>query len=163
MPRRSTIDSYLRIFQYKILNNILYLNKMLFKFGLKETSQCSFCKLKDETVIHLFVECSIVNNLWNKLRLYFSDCIDIPALMPQSAIFGYIDTERDTLLINHLLLIFKCYIYKSREKENLNLKILVKCIANVKYIEEKLCLFDTKKIEKFSKKWKKIDTKLKQS
>ena len=66
MPRRSTIDSYLRIFQYKILNNILYLNKMLFKFGLIETSSCSFSKLKDETLLYLFVERNIVLDLWNK-------------------------------------------------------------------------------------------------
>ena len=32
MPRRVTIDTNLRIFQYKTLNNVLYLNEKLFKF-----------------------------------------------------------------------------------------------------------------------------------
>ena len=132
MPRRSTIDSYLRIFQYKILNNILYLNKMLFKFGLIETSSCSFCKLKDETVLHLFVECNIVLDLWNKLRVFYSNCLEIPPLLPQSAIFGYLGDIRNALLTNHLQFIFKCYVYKSKEKENLNLKTLIKCIADVR-------------------------------
>ena len=34
MPRRAKIDTNLRIFQYKILNNVLYLNEKLFKFKL---------------------------------------------------------------------------------------------------------------------------------
>ena len=32
LPRRVTVDANLRIFQYKILNNVLYLNVKLFKF-----------------------------------------------------------------------------------------------------------------------------------
>ena len=32
LPRRVTVDTNLRIFQYKILNNVLYLNVKLFKF-----------------------------------------------------------------------------------------------------------------------------------
>ena len=34
LPRKVTINAYLRSFQYKILNNILYLNKKLHTFGL---------------------------------------------------------------------------------------------------------------------------------
>ena len=33
LPRIVTKDSRLQEFQYKLLNNVLYLNKMLFKFG----------------------------------------------------------------------------------------------------------------------------------
>ena len=46
-----TIDTKLRIFQYKILNNILCVNKMLFKFRKVESPLCSFCKAEDETYI----------------------------------------------------------------------------------------------------------------
>ena len=34
MPRRVTIDTMLHIFQYKILNKVLYLNEKLFKFKI---------------------------------------------------------------------------------------------------------------------------------
>ena len=163
LPRRITVDTYMRMFQYKILNNILYLNKMLVRFGIKQTSSCSYCKLENETALHLFAECIIVQDFWNKLRVYFSDCIEIPAMMPQSAIFGYLDDNENSLLINHLLLIFKCYIYKSRDKEELHLKVLIKYIYNIRNIEENLSLYDTKKTEKFNKKWGKINSKLTQS
>ena len=42
LPRRTTIETYLRFFQYKMLNNVLFLNKKLFTFGLSNTPQCSF-------------------------------------------------------------------------------------------------------------------------
>ena len=37
LPRKVTINAYLRSFQYKILKNILYLNKKLHAFGLSNT------------------------------------------------------------------------------------------------------------------------------
>ena len=55
LPRRVTINTNLRIFQYKLLHNILYLNKMLYKFGKKVSPLCSFCMEKPESAIHLFI------------------------------------------------------------------------------------------------------------
>ena len=49
LPRMITVDTKLRVFQYKILNNILLVNKMLFKFRKVESPLCSFCKAEDET------------------------------------------------------------------------------------------------------------------
>ena len=37
-------DSKLRAFQFKLLNNILHLNKMLFKFGKSRSPLCSLKK-----------------------------------------------------------------------------------------------------------------------
>ena len=64
LPRKVTIDTKLRIFQYKLLNNILYLNKHLFMFRKNDTKHCSFCNLQNETINHLFVECNYSKNLW---------------------------------------------------------------------------------------------------
>ena len=50
-----TIKSQLLVFQYKILNNELYLNNRLFKMGYAKSPSCSLCKRKNETVSHLFV------------------------------------------------------------------------------------------------------------
>ena len=54
MPRRVTIDTNSRIFQYKILNNVLYLNEKLFKFEIVSPPLCSFCNSENKTPIHLF-------------------------------------------------------------------------------------------------------------
>ena len=50
------LDSKLRVFQYKVLNNILYLNKSLYKMILVDTPLCTFCQWEEETTNHLFLE-----------------------------------------------------------------------------------------------------------
>ena len=55
LPRFCTIDSHTRIFQYKILNNILYLNNRLFKMNIVNSELCSFCEAEPETIVHFCV------------------------------------------------------------------------------------------------------------
>ena len=59
LPRITTINTLLRSFQYKALNNILFLNKKLFVLRIKKTSLCSFCN-KEETPLHIFSEITSV-------------------------------------------------------------------------------------------------------
>ena len=60
--RNTTLDTKACIFQYKVLYNILYANKMLFKFGKVTSPRFSFCKLHNETIMHLFYDCLIVKD-----------------------------------------------------------------------------------------------------
>ena len=46
LSRMVTADTKLRVFQYKILNNILFMNKTLFKFRKVKSPLCFFCKVK---------------------------------------------------------------------------------------------------------------------
>ena len=48
LPRIVTRDSSLRLLQYKILNNILFLNKKLFQSHLSDSAPCSYCHTFDE-------------------------------------------------------------------------------------------------------------------
>ena len=54
IPHIATLEMKIRIFQYKLLNNVLYLNKNLFQFSIISGSKCSFCKLYDETPYHIY-------------------------------------------------------------------------------------------------------------
>ena len=106
--RNTTLDTKARMFQYNFLHNILYANKMLFKFGKVTSPRCSFCKLHDETVIHLICDCLIVKELWIQLKSILSNNLIFLICTQQSAIFGfwYLDTN-EHLISNHLLLNFK--------------------------------------------------------
>ena len=73
--RNTTLDTKARMFQFKVLHNVLYANKMLFKFGKVTSPRCSFCKLHDETIMHLFYKCLIVKELWNQLKSILSNNI----------------------------------------------------------------------------------------
>ena len=157
LPRKVTIDTKLRIFQYKLLNNILYLNKHLFMFRKKDTKHCSFCKLQDETINHLFVECNYSKNLWRDLKTYCQPSFSLPLLCPQSATFGFFDIDpHSSLLLNHILLLYKYYIYYSRDSAKLSLAALTRFIKKVYVMEKRLSFGNEKKSKLFNKKWRKM-------
>ena len=106
------------------------------------SSLCPFCKLSDETLLHLFYECNIILNLWNELVLFLENKFTLFDLTPQAAFLGFL-----------ALLIFKIYIYNSRRSESLKIKSLIREIAKVKNIEEKISLNNEKKHAIYKRKW----------
>ena len=87
--RSTTLDTKARMLQYKVLNNILYADRSLFKFGKVSSTRCSFCKLHNETIIHLLPGCLIVKRLWNQLKSILSHSLNFPISLPQSTISGF--------------------------------------------------------------------------
>ena len=82
----------------------------------------------------------------NLKNLSISDKIlSIPSLTSQSAIIGHIDLSDDYLLINHLILIYKFYIYNSRNRGYLNVEHLIEIIDKTKRIEEDISKHELKK------------------
>ena len=53
LPRLAIYNTYMRSFQYKLLNNVLFLNERLHIFGIKSSPLCSFCNLCDEAPLHI--------------------------------------------------------------------------------------------------------------
>ena len=145
LPRRVTLDTNLRMFQYKLLNNILYLKV--------DSPVCSYCNAEEETPLHFFHSCLKTKQLWNRLRQYFLQFINIPLSTPQSSILGIFDNNQHSELINHLLLIFKCYIYSTRNAKQLNFNNLVITIKKIKEIEKELTSSNKLKL---LKKWNPI-------
>ena len=59
LPLLLTIDITMLSFQYKILNNVIFLNKKVYTFGITNTVLCSFYKTWEETPMpspHLYVQ-----------------------------------------------------------------------------------------------------------
>ena len=124
LSRLITNNTYMRSFHYKILNDVLFLNKKLYTFGIKPSPLCSFCNLCHETT-YMFYECDRVKCLWSDLVQWFQNNLILPTLTPKTAIFGFFDyTNNDSFfednkcLSNHILLIFKLHVCKSREKSS---------------------------------------------
>ena len=57
------------------------------------------------------------------------------------------------VFVNHILLIFKLYVYKPREKKFINIKNLIAEIRKVKRIGKEIALKISKKAIAFTKKW----------
>ena len=136
--------------QYKILHNILYLNKSLFEFNKINSPERSFCKFEEETTIHLFHICRKTQALWTQLTSHLNRHPNLPYLTPQSAIFGFLDiSNKDYLTVNYLLLLFKYYIYNTRDRKHLVFEALMKNIKNICYMDKHLADQDPHKITKF--------------
>ena len=84
--------------------------------------------------------------------LFFETDLDFPNLTPQAALFGFINESDNNLNIlqNHILLIFKLYIYQSRERGVLNLNGLIKNVTKVKKLERKIAYVCEKKTIQFN-------------
>ena len=79
-------------------------------FSVGIAPPCSFCKSSDETSLHSRYEC-------NSLKLY--DVVILSLLMPGTAIFGMMEQlilNKNRLLKNHILFIFKLYVHNFHEK-----------------------------------------------
>ena len=113
---------------------------------------CSFYQSENETPIHLFHGCIKTNLLWYKLKKFLQAKTDLPVNTPQSAIFGFLNYENNSDIINHLLLIFKYYLFNSRQHKKLSLEVLKNEIVKIYNLEKQLCLNDFKKMRKFRKK-----------
>ena len=85
-PLLATIDTAVRSFQYKILNNVLFLNKKLYTFGIAGTALCSFYDTLEETPTHIFFDSIHVKCLWERIETKFKNNFIKLSLTPQAAI-----------------------------------------------------------------------------
>ena len=110
---------------------------MLFKFGTVSWSLCSFCNSEEENPFHIFYDCTHTQNFWNQLETCISLNRIIPCLTPQSAMFGFINTQQENgVIINHMLVKFKFNVYKSRDLKTLNSLCLKSDIIKIRHIQE---------------------------
>ena len=100
-----------------------------------------------------------VKCLWSALVQCFQNNLILRTLTPQTDIFGFLDYtsngpifENNKCLSNHILLIFKLYVYKSREKKVLNRNNLIAEIQKIKRIEKEIDLPNSKKTIAFTRK-----------
>ena len=135
LPRKTTINTKYCSFQYKILDNVLNLTIFFSKFGKIKFSLHLFGKSAEETNIYL-VNFYVYNIYEIKLRSSFQAIL--PPLMSLSVTLGFTDTSiQHFLLINHLLLIYKCYLYKARDSQNNSFLAFKSNIIKIKTVEER--------------------------
>ena len=150
---KTTIDTYGRMFNFKLNHNMLLLNKALFIRGLTDSKICPFCNIEEETIIHLFANCPITVNLWGDLQVYYENILYLPNLTPQSAFLGFWKLNENSKIINHILLIFKITIYRSREKQKCKLELILNTINKIRHIEKQITFPDARKKENDMIKW----------
>ena len=61
---RTTLETKLREFHFKILNRIVFTNEKLFRFDMAESDKCAFCQTDVESIEHLHFSCKISSVFW---------------------------------------------------------------------------------------------------
>ena len=110
-----TLDTKIREFHYKILNCIIFTNVKLNLIGVVESPNCTFCQEAAESVEHLLFSCRISSEFWKHVLSWLRDNdVHVETINESDVIFGKFDIVDDYILINHILLLAKYYIYCRR-------------------------------------------------
>ena len=101
-------NTYKKCFQYKVFNNVLFLNKNFFSLINQIRHYALFVKKKIR-LFHLYFGCPNVINLWNQLKVYLAEDLTLTSQTLQTVVFGFSekDNAENVILYNHLFLIFK--------------------------------------------------------
>ena len=87
---KCTISTKLRNFQYRILTHKVVLNDQLVHYGIKENNSCTFCKATKETMVHIFTQCKISKQIWEKVEFVQTEFVlnDSPDYSMTNVIFN---------------------------------------------------------------------------
>ena len=113
LPRSVCLETYLRDFQFKVLNYITCTNTLLKKMDIVESDLCTFCNLTTEDIGHLFFSCSFSFLFWKDFELCWKKCTNSNInLTSQDVILGISDNNNGFL--NYCIILGKSIIYYCR-------------------------------------------------
>ena len=125
--------------------------------GISDSPLCSYCKLENETIQHLFLECHMSKTLWLNLTNLFRTIIMLPILDAQCVVFGILNTtDKDNLILNNILLMYKLTLYKNRMKNTITLNNVLHNLRSRENIEKSLVFNNQENYDFHNRKWKKI-------
>ena len=147
---KSTIKTSLREFQYKILNNILAVNALLFKWGIMDSGRCSYCFLNQETLDHLFCYCDTSVTFYLQIKNWFyGNGLELPEFKVETILVGHKSDSSQIMLINEIIFIYK----HSRNKlNNLNVTYFIYILGQIGEIEKQIAMKNGKYVIHL-KKW----------
>ena len=127
--RKYNITSKQNVILAKLFTNLEDVISALFFLQRKTCKSNSF-----------FYSCTEKKFLPTLLQNYFYNVLIIPPITLQGSIFGFTDHKVHYGLINHTLLIFKYYVYKTRYNGPLDLKVIKRNIHKIKNIGKQISI-----------------------
>ena len=119
LPHSVAFESYVKAFQYKVLHNILYRNKKLFKIGFRRDDFCTFCEAEPETLYHILYQCPYSKRFWNNFESYWC-CLSNQQvrLSLQNVTFGIISKQcPSNKLLNYFIVVGKLFLWDCRRNQ----------------------------------------------
>ena len=129
----------------------------MYQARMIESPKCTFCNQEDETITHLFVECSKIQVVWNYVENLIQRIKPGITLNPINKLMGlYREAENEHFdFINHLITITKNFIHKCRLSSTApTINGLLHNISDSEYLERQIAV-KRGKIVKHNEKWQK--------
>jgi hypothetical protein len=141
-------------FQYRINQNILATNRILYKMKIVESPICTFCKDKEESLVHVLWECEKVQELIQEFESWVDSKSVSLNFNKKSFLLGLTSNTLTNLVYNNILILIKFYIYKTR-CENGNLAIVsLKSFLLKEYEVQKFIQTKNGKFNEFINSWR---------
>ena len=152
LPKLVCLQTYLRYFQLKVLNNFTCTNILLKKMGIVESDLCTFCNFTKEDIEHLFFSCSFSLIFWKDFEFCWKKCTNCNInLTSQDVILG--TSGNNNGFLNYCIILGKSIIYycrRSNVKPNIQ---LFKVKLKQKYQTELYLARKNATLGNFNQKW----------
>ena len=131
---KCTISAKLRAFQYRFLHRIIFTNYKLYLYGIKDSAMCSLCNEDEETQIHYFYECVIIQRFWQQVLKWIKEQSLCDISFSGSEILLGMETE-GLQFWAFIFMVAKYYLYLGHEKEWPTMEGFLKKVQEIKFIE----------------------------
>lgn len=147
IPYKTTRETKLKSFAYKLIYRLTPCNKYLHTIGIKTSSKCSLCPEVDNTP-HFFYRCARIRPFWDALHAWCSRYLDcsLSHLSEIEIILGLTNREPQQKMINWLLLCAKFYIQKAKLFHGAEIS-LMEFLAELRLklsVERRACFWEQK-------------------
>ena len=143
-----------RVFQYKIVTQILPTNEYLTRYRVKDSTTCDHCNIECDTIVHRLYDCEKLTNIISSIFNYLkSKCNQPRSITMIDYMFG-IQGEK-FLALNHILLELKKKIFYSTTEEISSQSFCEQFwnIIRKLIMKEKRIFSEKNKFEIFSTRW----------
>jgi exonuclease III len=154
--RKTTSDVKLRWLQYRIVHRIIPTNRYLHIRKVIDSAECTFCGTDEETIEHLFYECTHVASFWNNLLITIKEkCIHCYNLTfpRQLILFGTCQNFGTDKVIDLIIILAKFHIYMCKWKK---IRPDLTCFLRIlkdRFNLEKYCQIMKEKSHDFNMLW----------
>ena len=147
-------DNSLTWFQYRVLFRILGTRSYLYKIKIADSNLCGLCGSENETIVHIFTECSNVKELWINIVSWIENKLSAKfELDTATKLLGYHVQNEHFWQLNFILMITRQYIFSCvRNKARINIFRLQQ-IAKEKFEEQESLANINGQEQLFIRKW----------
>ena len=153
LAKSVALETFVQCFQFKLLNDILFLNTRLAKIGRVQSDLCSFCQTSPETLEHFFYRCSFSTEFWTKFEKFrLTVAREQIKLDYVNIILGILDQRSN--LLNYFIILGKLYLWNCRKNKQIPLFLPFEDVVKRKYEIEKLTASQSiSNLKYFQAKW----------